>query len=238
MLSNLSGYYSLVFDCDGVLLDSNRVKTAAFRQAALPYGKPAAERLVQHHVENGGVSRYKKFEHFLEKIVPVTTVLDGASRDLPDYDALLSAYAAAVHEGLRTCAVAEGLEQLREKTPHARWLVVSGGDQAELRVVFNERGIADYFDGGIFGSPDSKGDIVARELAAGNIKRPALFLGDSRLDHEVAAANALDFVFVSQWTEMPDWQRYVKIYGLTTVTHLGTFVCMSPAIATRRFTSK
>ena len=147
--------------------------------------------------------------------------LDGTPRDLPDYDALLSAYAAAVHEGLRTCAIAEGLEQLREKTPHARWLVVSCGDQAELRAVFDERGIADYFDGGIFGSPDSKGDIVAREAATGNIKRPALFLGDSRLDHEVSAANELDFVFVSQWTEMPEWWCYADAHGVTTVKNLG-----------------
>ena len=215
---NVSSYQTLIFDCDGVLLDSNRVKTEAFGLAALPYGTTAAERLVQHHVENGGVSRYKKFEHFLEKIVPEGMVQGGAPRDLPDYDALLSAYAAAVHEGLRTCAVAEGLEQLREKTPHARWLVVSGGDQAELKAVFNERGIADYFDGGIFGSPDSKGDIVARELATGNIKRSALFLGDSRLDHEVAAANGLDFVFVSQWTEMPDWEQYLENFGVGSVT--------------------
>jgi phosphoglycolate phosphatase-like HAD superfamily hydrolase len=211
---NVSSYQTLVFDCDGVLLDSNRVKTEAFRLAALPYGTTAAERLVQHHVENGGVSRYKKFEHFLEKIVPAAAVLDGTPRDFPDYDALLSAYAAAVHEGLRNCAVAEGLEQLREKTPHARWLVVSGGDQAELRAVFDERGIADYFDGGIFGSPDSKGDIVARELAAGNIKRPALCLGDSRLDHEVAVANGFDFIFMNQWTDMPEWQQYTKDFGV------------------------
>ena len=150
--------------------------------------------------------------------------LDGTPRDLPDYDALLSAYAAAVHEGLRTCAVAEGLEQLREKTPHACWLVVSGGDQAEPRAVFNERGIADYFDGGIFGSPDSKGNIVARELATGNIEDPALFLGDSRLDHEVAAANGLDFVFVSQWTEMPAWQQYLDAHDLNAIDCISALI--------------
>ena len=214
MILNASEYQTLAFDCDGVLLDSNRVKTEAFRLAALPYGTTAAERLVQHHVENGGVSRYKKFEHFLEKIVPATTVLDGTPRDFPDYDALLSAYAAAVHEGLRTCAIAEGLEQLREKTPHARWVVVSGGDQAELRSVFNDRGIAEYFDGGIFGSPDRKSDIVARELTAGNIKRPALFLGDSRLDYEVACAYNIDFIFVHGWTEMVDWCDYTSAHNI------------------------
>ena len=219
-LSKICGYQTLVFDCDGVLLDSNRVKTEAFRLAALPYGTTAAERLVQHHVENGGESRYKKFEHFLEKIVPVTTVLDGASRDLPDYDALLSAYAAAVHEGLRTCAVAEGLEQLREKTPHARWLVVSGGDQAELRVVFNERGIANYFDGGIFGSRDSKPEILAREIANGNIQHPAIFLGDSQYDYQCAKAAGLDFVFIHSWTEVADWQRFVANEGIVSVARV------------------
>jgi phosphoglycolate phosphatase-like HAD superfamily hydrolase len=207
---NVNRYHTFVFDCDGVLLDSNRVKTEAFRQAALPYGEPAAERLVQHHVENGGVSRYEKFEYFFEKIVPEVTGHDGAASDPTDYDALLSAYAAAVHEGLRTCSIAEGLEQLRAKTPNTRWLVVSGGDQGELRALFVDRRIADYFDGSIFGSPDRKGDIVAREIANGNIKRPALFLGDSGLDHEVAAANGLDFMFVSQWTEMPDWERFCR----------------------------
>ncbi|NLC22432.1 MAG: HAD family hydrolase, partial [Halomonadaceae bacterium] len=33
----LKAYLTLVFDCDGVVLDSNRVKTEAFYQATLPY---------------------------------------------------------------------------------------------------------------------------------------------------------------------------------------------------------
>ena len=220
MILNASEYQTLVFDCDGVLLDSNRVKTEAFRLAALPYGTTAAERLVQHHVENGGVSRYKKFEYFLEKIVPEAMGLDGTPRDLPDYDALLSAYAAAVHEGLRTCAIAEGLEQLQEKTPQARWLVVSGGDQAELRAVFDERGIADYFDGGIFGSPDAKPEILAREIANGNIQHPAVFLGDSQYDYQCAKAAGLDFVFIHGWTEVADWQRFVADEGIVSVARV------------------
>ncbi|SLN72516.1 haloacid dehalogenase-like hydrolase [Roseovarius gaetbuli] len=209
----VGSYSTLVFDCDGVVLDSNRVKTDAFRQAALPYGAKAAEALVQWHVTNGGISRYKKFEYFLEHIVP-----QGAQG--PGLDALLAAYAAAVREGLATCAVAEGLHELRAQTPDVPWLIVSGGDQAELREVFAARGLDVLFDGGIFGSPDSKEVILARELERGTITQPALFLGDSTYDHRASTGAGLDFIFVFGWTEYTDWQTYTKDHPLRPVQRI------------------
>ena len=58
-------YATLVFDCDGGVLDSNRIKTEAFRSAALPWGEAAAQALVDHHIGHGGVSRVAKFGHFM-----------------------------------------------------------------------------------------------------------------------------------------------------------------------------
>lgn len=210
---NLPDYSTFVFDCDGVVLDSNHIKTEAFRQAALPFGEAAAEALVDWHVANGGISRYRKFEHFLSAIVP-----QGARG--PDLQRLLACYAATVREGLMRCAVAPGLQELRTATRHARWLIVSGGDQAELREIFAERGLADLFDGGIFGSPDSKDTILARELKTDNITPPALFLGDSTYDHRAAQGAGLDFMFVTAWTEARTWGEYVRDHQLTSITHL------------------
>lgn len=214
MISMLKTYKTFVFDCDGVVLDSNKVKTQAFYQAALPYGEAAAQALVEYHVTHGGVSRYKKFAHFLNDLVPeYAPAING-----PDLDSLLAAYAAAVQEGLLQCQIAPGLAELRAATPNARWLIVSGGDQAELRRVFSSRGIADFFDGGIFGSPDSKDVILARELERNNISQPGLFLGDSKYDFQAANAAGLDFLFVSIWTDVRDWREWssqckVKVIG-------------------------
>lgn len=213
MSSKLNAYLTLVFDCDGVVLDSNKVKTQAFYQAALPYGEAAAQALVQYHVAHGGVSRYKKFAHFLDVLVPEHSNMSNG----PDLNALLAAYATAVQQGLLQCQIASGLAELRAATPNARWLIVSGGDQAELRTVFASRGIADWFDGGIFGSPDTKDEILARELANGNITGRALFIGDSRYDHVASSAAGLDFVFVSQWSEFPNWQAYCSEHQLAQV---------------------
>lgn len=206
MKSPIIGYVSLVFDCDGVILNSNRVKTDAFYQAALPYGEAAAQALVDYHVAKGGISRYLKFAYFLEQIVPEYA----AGSTGPNLDELLEHYANALLEGLLTCEVAPGLHKLRELTPNTRWLIVSGGDQAELRYVFAQRGLAELFDAGIYGSPDSKDEILARELQNGTIQNPSLFLGDSKYDHQAATTAGLDFVFLSGWSEVKDWGKWTE----------------------------
>jgi len=54
-------YRTYVFDCDGVVLDSNNLKTLSFREAALPYGEDVADALVEYHVRHRGVTRFEKF---------------------------------------------------------------------------------------------------------------------------------------------------------------------------------
>lgn len=213
---SIGDYASIVFDCDGVLLDSNALKTQSFYRAALPYGEAHATSLMNYHRTNGGISRYLKFQYFLDHMVPG---LKG-----PGLEELLERYAHEVADALRACAVAEGLGELRELTAGSRWHVVSGSDQAELRALLADRGLADLFDGGIFGSPDDKSEILTRELAAANIREPALFLGDSKYDSEVSLAQGLDFVFVSAWTEVDNWQEWVKAQGLAVVGRIADLV--------------
>jgi phosphoglycolate phosphatase-like HAD superfamily hydrolase len=211
MKQPISDYTTLVFDCDGVVLHSNRVKTQAFYQATLPYGEAAAQAMVEHHVANGGISRYKKFAYFLEQIVPQ----HAANTAGPDLDSLLARFASEVRRGLMSCEIAPGLPTLRKQTPHARWLIVSGGDQAELREVFAQRGLASLFDGGIFGSPATKDEILARERENATIRPPALFLGDSKYDYQAASTAGLDFVFLNGWSEVEDWDTWAASEGIS-----------------------
>ena len=203
----------MVFDCDGVVLDSNRIKTEAFRTAALPFGPESADRLRAYHLENGGVSRYLKFRHFLESIVE-------GEAPAGSYERLLDRYAAEVGRELSTASVAPGLQRIRDETRSATWILASGGDQTELRGVFEERGLSRFFDGGIYGSPTPKDEILASCRDRGLLDRPALFLGDSRYDFEVASDFGLDFLFVEAWSEFQEWQDHQRVHGYRSVRTL------------------
>ena len=52
---------AIIFDFDGVIAESVNVKTEAFASLYEPYGKDVVNKVEQHHLANGGVSRFEKF---------------------------------------------------------------------------------------------------------------------------------------------------------------------------------
>lgn len=215
-LLNIAEYQTIVFDCDGVILDSNIVKTEAYFRTAKRLGATddQAKALVDYHVRLGGISRYHKFDWYLREVLnqPVTA------------DAIhiwLDTFSEELEEGLMACPIAGGLEDLKAKTPHTNWMILSGGDQQEIRDLFHKRVLpsgrvlANLFSGGLFGSPDNKDEVLAREKASGHLRFPALFVGDSKYDYEAAKRAGLDFVFLSDWTEVPDWREFVAAHRLS-----------------------
>lgn len=203
MKIKFEAYRTAIFDCDGVILDSNKIKTKAFYECTRPYGNDFAESLVNYHTQNGGISRYEKFKYFLESIL-------GTLVEESTLEQLLSKYSTHVKQELLKCEIAAGLFHLREVLSDQHWLVASGGDQDELREIFRIRNLFELFNGGIFGSPDPKDKIVDRELKVGNIKGPTVFLGDSRYDYEIANRYDFDFIFISKYSEFRGWRDFFK----------------------------
>jgi phosphoglycolate phosphatase-like HAD superfamily hydrolase len=209
----LNKYKTFIFDCDGVVLNSNNIKTDAFYTVSKRYGLHYAKKLVEYHIDNGGISRYKKFSYFIKNIL---------EKDIQksELNTLLRQFSNEVKKSLLKCNVANGLEELRNRTRQAKWLIVSGGDQSEIREVFQARGIYKYFDGGIFGSPDNKNIILGREIENGRIQKLALFLGDSKYDYQCAIKAKLEFLFITNWTDVTSWNEWVNTNKIQHVNSL------------------
>ncbi|MDX1915770.1 MAG: HAD hydrolase-like protein [Methylophilus sp.] len=217
----INKYKTIVFDCDGVILDSNIIKTEAYFRTAKNLGATdaQAQALVDYHVKLGGISRYHKFDWYVREVLnqPVTELV---------IQTLLDAFSKELEEGLMTCAIADDVQALRDATPQTNWMILSGGDQEEIRQLFAKREIASgqslasLFDGGLFGSPANKDEVLARELTNGNVQLPALFVGDSKYDFEASSRAGLDFVFVSDWTEVPQWEDFCKAHQITVLNNI------------------
>ena len=199
-------YKSLIFDCDGVILNSNQLKTNAFRKVFEKYNINAVDEFIEYHRSNGGVSRYIKIENFLKNILPKYHKNRGFNED--ELSMLLRSYSNQCKESLLKCEITNDLSILRKMTGNIPWLIISGGDQFELREIFNKKGLTNFFNGGIFGSPEKKVEIIKREIANGIIQFPALMLGDSKLDHIAAKSNNIDFLFVYKWTDFESYNDY------------------------------
>ncbi len=212
MNKEIQQYKTIVFDCDGVVLDSNVLKTEAYFRTAKNLGATdsQAQASVDYHVKLGGVSRYHKFDYYLREILKQPATKEAIQ-------ALLDEFGRELEVGLMECKMADGLFELREATPNANWMILSGGDQQELRTLFAKRKIDHLFNGGIFGSPDNKDTVLAREFANNNLQYPALFIGDSKYDYEAATRAGLDFLFLSDWTEVHGWQEYCHLNNITVI---------------------
>jgi phosphoglycolate phosphatase-like HAD superfamily hydrolase len=217
---DLTKYKTIVFDCDGVVLNSNKLKVQAYFDVAKRNGgsDDEARAFVRHHVTKGSFPRNGKIEYYLKEIVkqPITTEI---------VQKFLEAFEDILGESLMQCEIAPALAALKAATPQASWMLLSGGDQAELRRVFPRRqlngyNLAQMFEAGIFGGPDQKDDVLAREIANGNLQLPALFLGDSKYDHQAATKAGLDFIFLSDWTEVADWQQYCAENNIVTYKNM------------------
>ena len=207
-------YAQVYFDCDGVLLNSNRIKTEAFYRVARPFGKIIASEFVKYHIHNAGVSRYEKFRWLLSKLPSASNI---------NLELLLDSYGKLVVAAMDSVEVATGLDRARAAYPEQIWYVISGSDQNELRRIFNNLGIAEYFDGGIFGSPRDKSEI----LGALNEKRigaeRGCFVGDSAYDLQVATEFGFDFTFVSGWSEWAEGFSVCSSKSIPVVSSVSEF---------------
>lgn len=202
-------YNTIVFDCDGVILDSNNIKTTAFRKTLSSFDKKFIDEFIQYHTSHAGISRYKKIDYFFNSIIKKEYSKD-------EYDDLIHTFHKTVIEQLTKCQTTNGVIDYLNSISKTPKIIVSGGDQNELRQVFKCR-LLDHHFNNIFGSPDTKIDIISREINQSKIKGPYLYFGDSQHDYEVATHFNMDFIFVSDYTEFDHWQSFCDAKAIKTI---------------------
>ncbi len=178
------------FDFDGVVLDSARLKTAAFHDLFLPYGEAIASQVVKHHLAHGGISRYVKIAHYLEHLLnePVTDIR---------IESLAEGFSELVYQKVLAAPFIPGFEAFIERHANGRpCFVVSGTPEVELLKVTAARDL-DRFFVEVTGSPPGKIVILERLLGTYEIDpKASWFFGDANTDQKAARATGMQFCLI------------------------------------------
>lgn len=182
-----AGLSAIIFDCDGVLLESVDVKTQAYR--ALFADEPAhLDAILSYHLAHGGVSRFEKVRHIHEHIL---------RRPLPDtrLAELCDRFTALSLEGVMAAPLVPGTRQVLDFcTGRVPLFVASGTPQGELEAVLRHKGLFEYFEA-VFGAPLAKVDIVGLVLSQWALApSEVLVVGDAPTDRNAARAFGIRFV--------------------------------------------
>ena len=212
----MKNYSHLFFDCDGVILNSNKIKTDAFYKLALNFGELQAQKLRNHHLENGGISRYEKIKFFQKNILKNTNI--------KLYQELVDNYGKILKEKLINAEISKGVFKIKQFFPNSKITVVSGSDQNELRWLFKEKRIDHLFNNGIFGSPKNKIEILEEIFSGFKGEEKSIFIGDSKYDFEVSKFFKIDFAFISEWSDLADWSSFARVNNIKTFKDILSFL--------------
>ncbi len=210
-MKDLTKYRTVIFDCDGVVLDSNRIKTDAFAKVLKAYDHDLVEKFLHYHKTHGGVSRFIKFDYFFKEFLRYTDYSNLTKTAVDNYSEI-------VKEALKNCSYIPGILPLLKEVNYLKLncYLVSGGAENELCEVFKYRNIERFFKG-IYGSPTSKSDIVDGLKRVEKSFDPVIYFGDARFDMEIAEMYQMDFVFVSGKSEWEEGKFICQERGHTVV---------------------
>ncbi|EHU5004812.1 HAD family hydrolase [Vibrio vulnificus] len=192
----LNKYDIYIFDCDGVILDSNQLKIVAMKNALEAHfsNHELIEQCLNYFRCNFGKSRFHHVSYFLDYILTVD-----ADRRSEVERLILASFSKQCRNLYLSADVTPGFFQFLEKCKGSKY-VASGSEQEELREVFEQRGLDSYFDG-VFGSPTPKVELVKEILKMEN-KNSAVLFGDAVSDLFSARENKIDFVFYSPYSNV------------------------------------
>lgn len=185
----VSGKKYFVFDFDGVILDSVRIKTDAFAALYADFGNDVVAKVVAHHELNGGVSRFEKFQHYHLEFLGLRLSVD-------EMDRLNNVFSELVLTKILAANAVKGVFIFIDEIISKGKLcgINSATPEDELRSIVEQRNFTKYFEL-VLGSPCSKLENLHKIKTKFNCEySDMIFFGDATSDFDAALMAGIEFV--------------------------------------------
>lgn len=179
---------NILWDFDGVILDSMPIRDYGFREIFKPYPGHLVDELILYHRHNGGLSRFNKIHYFYNDILKVKI----SENKIQEY---ANKFSTIMREQLINpqYLIEESVTFIKLNYKYYNFHIVSGSEHNELNFLCNKLRIMNYFRS-IDGSPSLKNDLVKNLMERESYKKEeTILIGDSVNDYEAANKNAIEF---------------------------------------------
>ncbi len=179
---------TILWDFDGVILDSMRIKGDGFVELFKQYDLKCVKKIEKYHYQNGGVSRFDKIRYFYKKIL---------KKNISDNEVLYLAnkFAEIIKKKIytKTNLIDDSIFFIKENFSRYDFHIVSGSEHKELNHLCSFFKIDKYFKS-INGSPIKKEILVKNIIKKFNYSvNEIILVGDAITDYKAAKKNKIKF---------------------------------------------
>lgn len=185
---NFSKYKVILWDFDGVIMDSMPVRDKGFEMVLSAYPQEQVDELMQFHRRNGGLSRYVKFRYFFEDIRNEAVTDEQVNK-------LAQTFSEIMRRELlnKDLLIQDAVTFIEGNRDNFQMHVVSGSDEQELNFICKELGLHKNFIS-MHGSPTAKKELIKIIIEKEKYKNAEMALiGDSMNDYQAADSSSIDF---------------------------------------------
>lgn len=179
---------ALILDFDGVILESNGIKTLAFREVFARFPEHL-ESMMRYHEEHISEPRQAKFEYLVSRLL-------GRPQDTELVAELTADFSRRVLDRMTDCAPVNGaFEFLEEFSPWLPLFLVSVNPEADLLTILDKRDLRRHF-ADIYGCPPwTKTRAVDSVIGIlGGDRAGLALIGDAPSDLHAAREAAIEFI--------------------------------------------
>ena len=195
---------NIIFDFDGVILDSVPTKTEAYKKLFEGFDAKKIEELLKYHKKNGGISRYVKVKYFFEELLK-QSITDDEILEYTNQYSKFTKVALSSPKYLIDDTISFIKQNYKEYNMH----IASGADENDLKYICNKLDLTQYFQS-LNGSPIKKTQLVASILLDNNYrKEETILIGDSINDYESSNNNGIEFYGYNN-IELKNKNKYIK----------------------------
>ena len=197
-----------VFDFDGVIVDSVDIKTNAFRKIFNKYDKAIYDKIIDHHIKNGGISRFVKFNLYFNQYLKLKYSQKKINHEIFKFSKEVK------KKVIKSKEISGAYKMLKLCIKNNKKLIINTGTPTdEIKYILKKKKYFDFFTL-IMGSPTTKEENFFKIKKTFNINySDMIYFGDSKTDLDVANKLSLDFIGINYNSKKINKIKYYKNFN-------------------------